>query len=56
MDDFDLLDATIDPSDLKSMERKNTLEMEIEYEQARIKAKAIFRFAFRSDNPMKIDE
>ena len=32
MDDFDLLDASIDPTDVKSLERRHELEAEIEYE------------------------
>ena len=32
MDDFDLLDATLDPTDVKSLQRKVQLEAEIEYE------------------------
>ncbi len=32
MDDFDLLDASIDPTDVKSLERRYELEAEIEYE------------------------
>lgn len=36
MDDFDLLDATIDPTDVKSLARKHELEAEIEYESIKI--------------------
>jgi len=32
MDDFDLLDATIDPSDFKSLEKVKALELQLEYE------------------------
>jgi len=32
MDDFDLLEATIDPSDVKSLRRRQELEIDIEYE------------------------
>jgi len=32
MDDFDLLDATIDPTDVKSLARKYELQNDIEYE------------------------
>ena len=56
MDDFDLLDATIDPSDVKSLHRRNELEQEIEYEQIMIKSKMLFKIGFSEANPMKIDE
>lgn len=56
MDDFDLLDATIDPTDVKSMERRNELEEEIEYEQIFIKSKMLFKLAWAEHNPLKIDE
>lgn len=56
MDDFDLLDATIDPTDVKSLERRHDLEAEIEYEQIFIKSKMIFKIAMSPSNPLKIDE
>ena len=56
MDDFDLLDATIDPTDVKSLDRRNELEADIEYEQYKIMAKTAWKLAFREDNPLKIDE
>ena len=56
MDDFDLLDATIDPQDIKSLDKRSKLEQEIEYEQIFLKAKMVYRLAMREDNPMKIDE
>lgn len=56
MDDFDLLDATIDPTDVKSLARRNELQREIEYEQIFIKSKLIFKLALSDRNPMKIDE
>ena len=45
MDDFDLLDATIDPTDVKSLARRHELELEIEYEQIKIQSKTLFRLA-----------
>ena len=42
MDDFDLLDASIDPKDVKSLQRRSELESEIECESIKIKAKLIF--------------
>ncbi len=56
MDDFDLLDATIDPTDVKSLMKKRDLEAEIEYEEIFIKAKTVFRYATSDANPMRIDE
>ena len=56
MDDFDLLEATIDPTDVKSMERRNQLEKEIAYEEIFIKSKLLFRMAMSESNPLKIDE
>lgn len=56
MDDFDLLDATIDPTDIKSLQKRKLLEEEIEYEQYKIKAKIAFAYAMQPDNPLRIDE
>lgn len=56
MDDFDLLDATIDPTDVRSMERVKTLEEEIQYEMCFIAAKAAFKFGMQGDDPMKLKE
>ena len=56
MDDFDLLEATIDPMDLKTQERVRQLESEIEYEKAFIAVKMVFRVAMSSEDPMKISE
>ena len=56
MDDFDLLDATIDPTDVKSLKRKIQLEEEIEYEQIKLKSKLLWKIALSEDNPLRIDE
>ena len=56
MDDFDLLDATIDPTDTKSLERRNELEADIVYEQYFIKAKMAFKLALSDANPLKVNE
>ena len=56
MDDFDLLDATIDPTDTRSMKRRAELEQEIEYEKVFIKSKMVWKLAFSEDNPFKIPE
>ena len=56
MDDFDLLDATIDPKDVRSLMRRAELEEEIEYEKVFIKSKMLWKIAFSDDNPFKIPE
>ena len=56
MDDFDLLDATIDPTDVKLIAKRNQLMLEIENEETRIKAKLLWKLAFSESNPMRIDE
>ena len=56
MDDFDLLDATIDPKDVRSLMRRAELEEEIEYEKVLIKSKMLWKIAFSDENPFKIPE
>lgn len=56
MDDFDLLEATIDPSDVKSLRRRQELEIEIELEQIKMKSKLLWKIALTDENPMRIDE
>ena len=55
MDDLDLLDATIDPSDVKTKFRVMQLKHELEDEEYKIKAKLLWKFAKLPENPMKID-
>lgn len=45
MDDFDLLDATIDPTDVQSLSKRRQLELEIEYESMKIKSKLLWKLA-----------
>lgn len=54
MDDFDLLDATIDPTDIKTLRRVRQLNMEIEYEKAFIACKTAYKWSMKSEDPMKI--
>jgi hypothetical protein len=54
--DFDLLDATLDPNDIKSMVKVRQLEEELEVEKVRIQAKFLYKYAFREDNPLRINE
>lgn len=50
MDDFDLLDATIDPTDIKSMIRVTELEREIKYEKSFIAIKAAYQYSMKGDD------
>lgn len=54
MDDFDLLEATIDPMDLKTLRRVEKLELEINREKSFIAMKTAYRAAMSVDDPMKI--
>lgn len=56
MDDFDLLDATIDPTDVKSMLRVHQLKEEIQYEKSFIACKMAFKFSQRADDPWNLME
>ena len=56
IDDFDLLEAKIDPKDIKTMDKVSRLEDEIEYEKTKIKVKFIFKYSFQTNDPMKIAE
>jgi hypothetical protein len=56
MNDFDLLDATVDPSDLRTLERVRKLNCEIEYEKARIAIKHAFKWSNTAEDPMRIQE
>ena len=54
MDDFDLLEATIDPTDVKSLKRVEMLKAELEAEKMLIKSKIVWKAAFSPENPMRI--
>jgi hypothetical protein len=56
MDDFDLLDATIDPTDTESLHRRNELEAEITYEQIFMRSKMAFKLGISDANPFKVNE
>ena len=56
LDDFDLLEATIDPNDVKSMEKVEKLKSDLYFEEGSLRIKLARKLAFREDNPMKIDE
>lgn len=51
MDDFDLLEATIDERDQKTLMKVKKLEEEIEYEKTLINCKKVFRLSFGPDDP-----
>ena len=55
-DDFDLLDANVDPMDLKTNERVRKLEAEITAEKQLIAIKMAYRSAMQPDDPLKITE
>lgn len=46
LDDFDLLEANIDPTDIRTLDKVNNLEEEIEDEKVKIKMKYLFKYAF----------
>ena len=56
IDDFDLLEAKVDPKDIRSQVKIAQLEDEIESEKIRIKCKFIFKYSFQSTDPLKITE
>jgi hypothetical protein len=56
MDDFDLLDATIDPMDIRSQQKVQNLRDEIELEKVSMKCKLFFKQAFSPEDPFKITE
>ena len=56
MDDFDLLEATVDPKDIKTMDRVRNLNTEIMYEKQFIAIKQAYRVSMTIEDPMKIIE
>lgn len=46
MDDYDLLEANIDPKDIRTIDKVSRLKEEIEYEKIKIKCKFIFKYSF----------
>jgi len=46
IDDFDLLEAKVDPRDIRTIDKIARIEEEIEDEKNMIKTKFIFKFAF----------
>ena len=56
IDDFDLLEAKIDPKDIRTMEKINKLQDEIEYEKVKIKCKFLFKYSFQTNDPLKVAE
>ena len=55
MDDIDLLDATIDPTDVKTLQKVEKLKTELKCEEMRIKCKLVWKAAWGPDDPLKID-
>jgi len=56
VDDFDLLEAKIDPKDIRTMRKVAQLQDEIENEKIKIKVKFLFKFSFQTNDPLKISE
>lgn len=56
IDDFDLLEAKIDPKDIRTSEKVAKLQDEIEYEKIKIKVKFIFKYSMQTNDPLKISE
>ena len=56
IDDFDLLEAKIDPKDIRTMDKVTRLQDDIEYEKIKIKCKFIFKYSFQTNDPLKISE
>jgi hypothetical protein len=56
VDDFDLLEAKIDPKDIRTMDKVTRLQDDIEYEKIKIKCKFIFKYSFQTNDPLKISE
>ncbi len=54
MDDFDLLEATVDPKDIKTLQRVHKLNLEIEYEKHFISMKLAYRKSMVIEDPMGI--
>ena len=52
MDDFDLLEATIDPMDLKPIDRVRRLEEGIGYEESFFAMKMAYRYSQTLEDPV----
>lgn len=53
-DELDILEANIDPADIKSLVKRAKLEEEIEMEKRKMKAKFVMKFALQESDPLKI--
>lgn len=53
-DEFDLLDATIDPDDVESLARRNKLQGDIEQEKVKMKIKFLRKYALQESDPFKL--
>ena len=54
-DELDLLEANIDPRDVKSLRKQAMLRAEIEQEKIRLKCKFLYRYGLREDDPFKLN-
>lgn len=53
-DEFDLLDATIDPEDVESMVKREKLKSAIEQEKVKMKIKYLRKYALQESDPFKL--
>jgi hypothetical protein len=51
-----LLEAKIDPKDIRTMSKVAQLQDEIEYEKTKIKVKFVFKYSFQTNDPLKVSE
>ena len=56
LDEFDLLDATVDPNDIETKAKVNIINEQLVYEEHLIRAKIAFRSAMQDDNPFILHE
>ena len=56
LDDVDLLEATIDPRDIKTQAKVNQIKTDLMYEETFIRAKLAYRTGMDESNPFKLDE
>ena len=54
IDEFDLLEAKIDPKDLRTQKKIIRLKEDIEQEKSKIRCKLFHKYAFQPNDPLKI--
>ena len=53
-DEFDLLEATIDPEDVESLAKRARLKADIEQEKVKMKMKYLRKYALQESDPFKL--